>query len=67
MNSQANDNKPHDEGTEQFKERIRACNTFDDILTFIVNTIGAGSDSHALIRNQETMKEQITKVMSTRS
>ena len=67
MNKQANDNKPHDEGTEQFKERIRRCKTIDGIFALIVGTIGVGSYSHALIRNQETMKEQITKVMSTRS
>ena len=28
MSEQANDNKPHDERTEPFKERIRACATF---------------------------------------
>lgn len=67
MNKQANDNKPHGERTEPFKERIRACSTFDDILASIVDTLGAGSDSYALIRNQETMKEQIGKVMSTHS
>ena len=67
MSEQANDNKPHDEGTEQFKERIRICKTIDDIFALIVDTIGVGSDSHALICHEEIMKEQIKKVMSTRS
>ncbi len=67
MNEQTNDDKVYDERTELFKERIRTCNTFDDILALIVNTIGTGPDSHALFRHQEIMKEQITKVMSMRS
>lgn len=65
MNKQVNDNKPQDESPEPFTERIRTCKTFDDILALIVDTIGAGADSYALILNQETMKEQIVKVLST--